>query len=112
MENLGSVRIAPNVLATIACMTALSVPGVARMSAGLAGGVSRLIGREQPVTGVKVQVTEGAVHLDLHLVVKPGFSMLDVGQHVQTEVSEALSQMVGMPVSEVNVFVQDVEREG
>ncbi|MHB9092706.1 MAG: Asp23/Gls24 family envelope stress response protein, partial [Chloroflexota bacterium] len=53
MENLGSVRVAPNVLATIACLTTLSVPGVARMSDDLVSGMSRLIGREHPTSGVK-----------------------------------------------------------
>jgi uncharacterized alkaline shock family protein YloU len=109
MENLGSVRIAPNVLATIASLTALSVPGVARMADDLVSGVSRLFGHSRPAAGVKVNVKEGSVHVDLHMVVKTGFGMLEVGQRVQADVSEALSRMVGMPVAEVNVYVQDVE---
>lgn len=109
MENLGSVRIAPTVLATIASLTALSVPGVARMADDLVSGVNRLFGRPQPTTGVKVQVKDGSVYVDLHMVVKAGFGMLEVGQRVQSEVSEALTRMVGMPVAEINVYVQDVE---
>ncbi|MHB1005145.1 MAG: Asp23/Gls24 family envelope stress response protein [Chloroflexota bacterium] len=109
MENLGSVRVAPNVLATIACLTTLSVPGVARMSDDLVSGMSRLIGREHPTSGVKLQVREGTVQVDLHVVVKTGFSMLEVGQRIQSEVCEAVTRMVGMPVAEVNIYVRDVE---
>ncbi len=109
MENLGRVRVAPDVLATIACLTALSVPGVARMADDLVSGMNRLIGRERPASGIKLQVKEGVVQVDLHVVVKSGHSMLEVGKRIQEEVSEALTRMVGMPVAEVNVYIQDVE---
>ena len=109
MENLGSVRVAPNVLATIAYLTALAVPGVARMADDLVSGVTRLIGRDTPASGVRLQVKDGVVQVELHVVVKGGSSMLEVGKRIQEDVSEALTRMVGMPVSEVNVFIQDVE---
>jgi len=32
-----------------------------------------------------------------------------VGWHVQAEVTEALRQMVGMEVGEINVYVDDVQ---
>jgi uncharacterized alkaline shock family protein YloU len=107
--SLGSVRVAPSVLASIASLTATSIPGVARMESDLVSGVTRLIGRDQQTSGVKVQIKDGSVQVDLHVVVKSGFSMLEVGTRVQQEVGEALTRMVGMPVSEVNVYVEDVE---
>lgn len=109
MENLGSVRVSPSVLATIACLTALEVPGVARMSDDLVSGVNRLIGRQRPGTGAKVQIREGSVLVDLHVVARSGYSLLDVGSRIQEQVAEALSRMVGMPLAEVNVFIRDVE---
>jgi len=109
MENLGSVRVAPSVLAQIACLTTLAVPGVARMGDDLVSGVNRLIGRERPASGVKLDIKESQVQVDLHVVVKSGFSMLEVGTRIQEEVSDALTRMVGMPVGEVNIYIQDVE---
>jgi uncharacterized alkaline shock family protein YloU len=107
--NLGTVRVAPSVLASIASLTTLAVPGVARMADDLVSGVNRLIGRECPATGVKLQIKEGSVLMDLHVIVQSGYSMLEVGTRIQEDVSEALTRMVGMPVGEVNVYVQDVE---
>ena len=34
--------------------------------------------------------------------------MLEVGKTLQTRVAEAVDLMVGMPVSDINVYVQDV----
>ncbi|MCL4466593.1 MAG: Asp23/Gls24 family envelope stress response protein [Chloroflexi bacterium] len=109
MENLGSVRVSPSVLATIACLTTLEVPGVARMADDLVSGVNRLIGRSAPPSGVRVQFKEGRVYLDLQVVAKSGYSLLEVGSRIQEQVAESVTRLVGMPVGEVNVFVQDVE---
>jgi len=107
-DNLGSVRVAPGVLATIASLTALAVPGVARMSEQ---GMGRFVrrGGERPAAGVKLQLREDQVYVDLFIVVARGVSMYDVAVQVQQEVKEAITQMVGVPVREVNVFIQDVQ---
>jgi uncharacterized alkaline shock family protein YloU len=105
-DNLGSVRVAPGVLATIASLTALAVPGVARMSEQ---GVGRFVRRsDRPAAGVKLQLRDDQVYVDLFIVVERGVSMYDVAVEVQREVREAVTQMVGIPVREVNVFIQDV----
>ncbi len=108
-ENLGCVRIAPNVIATIASLTAAAVPGVARMSDGFADDFNRWIGRDPSTSGVKLMLKDSEIFLDLFFSVRHGYSMLEVGQRVQNEVSNSLRQMVGMPVAEVNVFIQAVE---
>ncbi|MHB1131147.1 MAG: Asp23/Gls24 family envelope stress response protein [Chloroflexota bacterium] len=108
-ENLGSVRVSPSVLATIVSLTTVEVPGVARMGDDLVSGVNRLIGRPRPASGVKVQIKDGSVQVDLHVIVRSGFSLVEVGSQIQDTVAEAINRMVGMPVCEVNVFVQDVE---
>ncbi len=108
-EKLGTVRIAPGVLATIAYLTTLSVPGVVRMSHDLASSVSKLLRREGFASGVKIQVRDEAVWVDLHVVVEAGANMYQVGTQIQKEVAQAIDNMVGMPVREVNVYIQDVE---
>ncbi len=105
-EQTGTVRIAPGVLATIASLTALAVPGVARLGSV---GVERLLGRENRTSGVKVQVKDEAAWVDVHIVVEAGRNMYEVGTLVQKEISQSILHMVGMPVQEVNVYIQDVE---
>jgi uncharacterized alkaline shock family protein YloU len=110
-EKLGSVRVAPEVLATIASVTTQGVPGVARLQPGLAGEVGKIIGRAQPKTGngVKISVQNNEVSVELHIVVKPDVSMFQLGREVQESVAEAIETMVGMPVHAIDVYIEDVE---
>ncbi len=105
---LGSVRISPEVLATIARLTALSVPGVAHMHSALAGNVDRLFHGRGSADGVRVQVVDNAVSIDLSLIAFSGVNLLEVGQAVQQQVARAIQNLVGMPVLAVNVRVEDV----
>ncbi|HEX2987365.1 MAG TPA: Asp23/Gls24 family envelope stress response protein [Chloroflexota bacterium] len=104
-----SVRISPGVLATIAGLTTMSVPGVLRTSRGLVGGVSRLVGRDDPTQGVKLRVKDELVYLDIHVVVEQGADLVRVGGQIQRDVAQAIDKMVGLPVAEINVYVQDME---
>ncbi|MBC8015559.1 MAG: Asp23/Gls24 family envelope stress response protein, partial [Sporomusaceae bacterium] len=60
MENndVGSVRIADEVVGIIAGMAATEVSGVAGMSAGLVGGIAEMLGKKNLAKGVKVEVGE------------------------------------------------------
>jgi uncharacterized alkaline shock family protein YloU len=109
-EEICTIRISPGVLATIAGLTAVTVPGVVRTSGGLVAGVSRLVGRENnPTRGVKVRIRDEAVYLDIHVVVEQGADLVRVGSQIQRDVAEAVDKMVGVPVAEINVFIQDME---
>jgi len=108
-ENLGTVRIAPGVLATIAGLTALAVPGVARLSGDMVSGVSKLLGRPDALSGVKIQVKDDAVWVELHLVAEPETNLYQLSTQVQREVAQAIDKMVDMPVRQVDVYIEDVE---
>lgn len=99
----GSVTVEPGVLETIARLTALGVPGVVRIAEK---DVDRLLG----ISGksVTVQVQEGQVRVDLHLIAGPNMSLLRLGQSVQYEVTRAIQKMIGMPVERVDVYIEDV----
>ena len=103
-KSLGVVRIAPNVLATIARLTALSVPGVVRVE-----GAPSLLGRRSGDEGVRIDVSEDAVTVDLYLIVEQGRNMLALSREVQAQVDRAINDMVGMPVREINIHILDVE---
>ena len=104
---LGTVRIAPNVLATVAALNALAVPGVARLVESPAS-MGRLMGRHEP-GGVRVEVRDGAVTIDVHIAAKLGSHLVEVAEGVQQAVREAIPTLVGMPVQQVHVHVDDVE---
>lgn len=102
----GKTIIAPDVLLGIARLSALGVPGVARMSP-VPGGVNRLF-RRGIGDGVRIEVKDHAVSVDLYLVVNPDTQLPDVSRAVQSEVARAIQEMVGMDVLSVNVHIEDV----
>jgi uncharacterized alkaline shock family protein YloU len=104
-RKLGTVVISPAVLATIARLTTLSVPGVVQMSPF---GVHRFLGARQG-GGVKVQVIDEAVILDIYIVAAADVNMLQLSREIQSKVARAIREIVGMAVNEVNVHIVDVE---
>lgn len=105
-ENSGLVMISPQVLTTIARQATLNVPGVVSMSPGIS--FNRFLRRGKGREGIRVAVEEGAVSIDLFIIVEPQVNMLRLGQEIQREVTRAIQELVGMPVREVNVHIEDV----
>ena len=106
--DLGSVRIADEVIASIAGIAAGDVNGVVGMSSGIIGGMAEMMGKRNPAKGVKVQVGAREVAVDLYVVVEYGLRIPDVALQVQEKVKDAIETATGMTVVEVNVHVQGV----
>jgi len=111
-EKLGTVTIAPQVLLTIARLTALSIPGVASMSSSFTRNVGRLLRRQSLGEGIRMRVEDDVVYLDLHIVVEPNVRLLELGRDIQQETVRAINDMLGMHVGEVNVHIDDVIAAG
>jgi uncharacterized alkaline shock family protein YloU len=103
-----TVIVSSGVLATIARLTALSVPGVACMNPSLVREVTRLLRRQVKGDGVRVEFDDEVVSIDLHLVALPGYNMLQLGRQVQADVARAIEELVGMPVGNINIHIDDV----
>lgn len=106
VEQLGSVRISRRVLRTVVEQAALRVRGVAQMAHAPASWPQW--GRGRPLHGVSLLVHGDSVAVDLYLIVEPGSSMVEVGTEVQEAVGAAVEHILGMGVSEINVYIQDV----
>lgn len=109
-QRAGTVTIAPHALTAIISRTALEIPGVARLGAVPPRRVGERLTGSQSRDGVLVRVADG-VSTDLYLVAQHDVNLLDLGTEVQAAVANAIREMVGMPVHEVNVYIQDVEAE-
>ena len=101
--------IAPDVLLTIARLSALSVPGVSRM-AQVKGGVNRLFKRGSQ-DGVRIEVEDNVLVANLYLILKRDVNIRQVSRNVQRQVARALQEMVGMDVSEVQIHIEDIDYE-
>ena len=106
---LGSVRISPHVLASIARLATLSVSGVVQMSHDLPAGFDRWLKGREGGDGVHIEIVDDAVSADVYLVAAQKVSLYDLGRQVQIRVSRAIQDMVGMPVLAVNVHIGDVQ---
>ena len=106
--DIGTIRIADDVVAVIAGLAATEVEGVAAMSGGFAGGIAEVLGRRSLSKGVKVEVGTEEAKVDLHIVVTYGVRIPDVAWGIQENVKKAIEQMTGLRVLQVNVHVQGV----
>ncbi|HKY55028.1 MAG TPA: Asp23/Gls24 family envelope stress response protein [Anaerolineales bacterium] len=101
--------IAPDVLVTIARLSALSVPGVSRM-AEVTGGVNRLFKRGIH-DGVRIEVSDNLLAADLYLILKKDVNIREVSRNVQVQVARALHEMVGMDIEKVTIHIEDIDYE-
>lgn len=107
--NPGKTTVAPEVLVTIARMSALSVPGVSRM-AQVTGGVNRLFKRGVH-DGVRIEVEDNVIVASLYLILKKDVNIREVSRNVQSQVARALQEMVGMDVGDVEIHIEDIDYE-
>jgi uncharacterized alkaline shock family protein YloU len=105
----GVVRVANEVIASIAAMAACEIDGVAGMDEANARHFGDWVRRQTAHRGVRVQIdTDRAMHLEVFLTVTADAPMAEVAEKVQANVVEAVERMLGLEVAEVNVFVSSV----
>ena len=107
-NSFGDVVIADEVLAIIAGIAATEVEGVHSMDGGWSGQFISKLGIKDLARGVKVQVREGEVKVDLRLNMEYGYAIPKVSNLVQDKVSASINNMTGLTVSEVNIRISGV----
>ena len=109
--SLGEVKIADEVVAIIAALAATEVEGVASMAGNITNEVIGRLGIRNLSKGVKVDVLEGVVTVTLALNIKYNYSIVDVTGKVQEKVKNAVENMTGLEVADVNIKVAGVEMD-
>ncbi len=107
-EMMGEVRIADEVVAIIAGLAATEVDGVDSMAGNITNELVGKLGMKNLSKGVKVDVTEEHVSVDLSLNIKYGYNIPDVSERVQERVKSAIENMTGLTVLDVNVRIAGV----
>ncbi|MGE5551787.1 MAG: Asp23/Gls24 family envelope stress response protein [Bacteroidota bacterium] len=105
----GNIRIANEVVGTIAGLAATEVNGVAGMSGGVVDGLAELVKKKNLAKGVKVEVGERQAAVDLYVILDYGAKVPEVAFKIQENVKRAIESMTGLEVVEVNVHIQGVE---
>ncbi|WP_104180502.1 Asp23/Gls24 family envelope stress response protein [Arthrobacter sp. B0490] len=95
----------------IAAIAARSVPGVHALGPGAGralGAIRDAVGASEPSHGVKVEVGQTQIAVDISLIAEYGYALHALADAVRGAVYDALTDMVGLEVIEVNVEVLDV----
>jgi len=108
-NTLGVVRIADEVVTTVAGLAAMDIEGVASMSGGWGTELVEKLGRKNFGKGIKVEVIEKQTKIDIYVVIEYGYAIPKVADNIQREVKAAVHNMTGLDVIEVNVHVVGVE---
>ena len=97
----GKIIFAPDVIATIASFAAAEVEGVV--------GITGMLNAKKSMTkGIKVEVGEEEVAVDLSVIIRYGYKLHEVCTKIQTGIKNAIETMTGLRVVQVNVFVQSI----
>ncbi|MFK7695264.1 Asp23/Gls24 family envelope stress response protein [Paenibacillus sp. HJGM_3] len=104
----GLIRISDDVVATIAGLAALETPGIAAMSGGISEGLAKRLSGKNVQKGVSVEVGQLEAAIDLRVILHYGSKIQDVCRSLQENVKEAVENMTGLQVVEVNVKVEGV----
>lgn len=107
-NKIGQVKIADDVVAIIAGLAATEVEGVASIAGNIPNEMISKIGRKKLSKGVRVEVLDGSVSVDLALQLEYGYNILDTSKKVQKKVQDAIENMTGLGVEDVNIQIAGV----
>lgn len=107
-NSLGEVKIASDVVATIAALAANEVDGVYSMSGNLTNEIIGKFSGKNMSKGVRVMMDANSVHVDMNVNVRYGYQIPEVVKQVQERVSQQIETMTGLHVLEVNIRISGV----
>lgn len=110
-NNIGEVQIADDVVAIIAGLAATDVEGVASLVGNVTNEIISKLGKKNLGKGIKVEVSNSTVTVDMALILEYGFSIPKTSEQVQEKVKSAIENMTGLTVEEVNVRIAGVTME-
>lgn len=110
-SELGTVEISPEVIEVIAGIAASEVDGVATMRGNFAAGVAEKLGRKNHGKGVKVELDEEGITVDVSVVISYGVQVPKVAKLIQHNIKQALQTMTAIDLQAVNVHVVGVQFE-
>lgn len=108
---VGSVQIADEVIAIIAGLAAREVDGVASIEDRSANELAGKLGMKTAPRGVKVTVMDTSVSCDIALNLKYGCNIPELALNVQEQVKNAIENMTGLSVIDVNIRIAGIVTE-
>ena len=108
-NNYGEIIISNNVIANIAGAVATNCYGVVGMAVRNAkDGIVSLIKSGNFSKGIKVEVENDAIVIDMHIVVQYGVNITAICDSIMHNVGYQVTQMTGFEVKDINVYVDSM----
>ena len=109
-NDLGSISVSEDLIATLAGYAAVENYGIVGMCARSAGdAIVELFGRENMQKGVLVEkVGEDQVDVSLHVALQYGVSLPAVSMNTKQNVRYRIEELAGVSVRNVNIFVESI----
>lgn len=109
--NLGKVEIAPEVIEVITGIAASEVEEVSSMRGNFATGVAERLGKKSHSKGVKVDIGDNGITIDLYVVLNYGVKIPDIAQKLQSNIRQSLKSMTALEIEEINIHVVGIQME-
>jgi uncharacterized alkaline shock family protein YloU len=110
-SELGEIKIHKKVMASIASLAAAEIEGVKAIGGDIRSSLYALLGKKN-LSSIRVDIDKnGEVKLYLPLIVKYGYNLPEIANKVQENVHRALEKMTNLSIKDINISVQEVERE-
>lgn len=107
-DPIGAVQIADDVVAMIASLAATEVEGVSAMAGNITNELMSKVGMKSLTKGVKVDVLEGNVTVDLAVTMEYGYNIPATCQQVQLKVKAAIENMTGLTCTDINIRIAGI----
>ncbi len=110
-DAFGEVRIADDVVANIAALAAVEVEGVAATAGNLTKELMNKVGMKTIGKGVKIELIESTVSVDITLIMEYGYNIPTTCKNVQERIKAAIENMTGLDVADVNIRIAGINME-
>ena len=110
-ESIGAVKIADDVVAMIAGIAATEVDGVSAMAGNITNELMSKVGMNKLTKGVRVEVREKQVTVDLAVIMEYGYNIPATCQKVQAKAKAAIEKMTGLNVVDVNIRIAGIHMQ-
>lgn len=107
-DKIGTVKIADDVVAMIAGIATTEVEGVSAMAGNITNELMSKAGIKNFSKGVKVDVLEKTVTVDVAINMIYGYNIPVTCSKVQEKVKTAIENMTGLSVADVNIRIAGV----
>lgn len=110
VNELGKIRVADDVIARVAGISASQCTGIVGMASKRAtDGIVELLGMDNITKGIRVSNKSDQLTIDLYVIIKFGMSIEQTARAVIDTVRRDVRELTGLEPTTVNVIVEGIE---